>query len=163
MQAKRNADIAKRKERELLLSSARDGEGGPRKTQDKFTQGDLMVNASSDVTAALRRTHDLMQSELSRSQFAQETLGSSYIHIACLSVLRKLTRALQNNLLPLSHLYQNPIATSTRYFLLRGHLSALSSVHKSQIRGTLKQRSIFSSGQSHGYSSAGYSTGLSGG
>lgn len=60
----------------MLLSSARDGEGGRRKTREKFTQGDLMVNASSDVTSALRRTHDLMQSELSRSQFAQETLGS---------------------------------------------------------------------------------------
>lgn len=77
MQAKRNADIAKRKERELLLSSARDGDGGRRKTQEKFTQGDLAVNASSDVTSALRRTHNLMQSELSRSQFAQETLGLS--------------------------------------------------------------------------------------
>ena len=77
LQAKRNADIAKRKERELLLSSAREGDGGRRKVQEKFTQGDLMVNASSDVTAALRRTHHLMQSELSRSQFAQETLGLS--------------------------------------------------------------------------------------
>ena len=76
LQAKRNADIAKRKERELLLSSAREGDGGRRKKQENFTQGDLEVNASSDVTAALRRTHDLMQSELSRSQFAQETLGS---------------------------------------------------------------------------------------
>lgn len=42
---------------------------------NKFTQNDVVVNASSDVTAALRRTHELMQAELSRSQFAQETLG----------------------------------------------------------------------------------------
>lgn len=45
---------------------------------EKFTQNDLVTNASSDVTAALRRTHELMQAELSRSQFAQETLGTSY-------------------------------------------------------------------------------------
>lgn len=42
---------------------------------EKLTQDDLILNASNDVTAALRRTHDLMQVELSRSQFAQETLG----------------------------------------------------------------------------------------
>jgi hypothetical protein len=45
------------------------------KGANKFTQNDVVVNASSDVTAALRRTHELMQAELSRSQFAQETLG----------------------------------------------------------------------------------------
>lgn len=42
------------------------------------------MNASSDVTAALRRTHELMQAELSRSQFAQETLGMLlFIFISC--------------------------------------------------------------------------------
>lgn len=35
------------------------------------------MNASTDVTVALRRTHSLLQSELSRSQFATETLNSS--------------------------------------------------------------------------------------
>lgn len=34
-----------------------------------------MTNVSNDVTLALRRTHQLMQSELSRSHFAQQTLG----------------------------------------------------------------------------------------
>lgn len=33
------------------------------------------MNAAGDVTAALRRTHQTMQAELSRSQFAQQTLG----------------------------------------------------------------------------------------
>lgn len=37
----------------------------------------MLVNASSDVTSALRRTHDLLTSELSRSRFAQETLDQS--------------------------------------------------------------------------------------
>ncbi|RKF62752.1 putative sec20 domain-containing protein [Erysiphe neolycopersici] len=35
------------------------------------------INASSDVTAALRRTHDLMANELSRSQFVHDTLKES--------------------------------------------------------------------------------------
>ena len=34
----------------------------------------MLVNAASDVTAALRRTHELMLAELERSRFAQETL-----------------------------------------------------------------------------------------
>lgn len=33
------------------------------------------MNAAGDVTAALKRTHQTMQAELSRSQFAQQTLG----------------------------------------------------------------------------------------
>ena len=36
-----------------------------------------MLSASGDVTAALRRTHQLMQSELQRSHFAHETLQRS--------------------------------------------------------------------------------------
>ena len=40
-----------------------------------MTQDDMAADAASDVTAALRRTQMLMQQELSRSQFAQETLG----------------------------------------------------------------------------------------
>lgn len=42
---------------------------------EKLTQDELELNAAGDVTAALRRTHQLMQAELSRSRFAQETLG----------------------------------------------------------------------------------------
>ena len=43
------------------------------------------MNASSDVTAALRRTHNLMTSELERSRFAQETLENSTRDLATLS------------------------------------------------------------------------------
>lgn len=74
LQANRNAELSKRKERELLFSKPRDDDT-QRKSSSKLTHDDLVVNASSDVTAALRRTHELMQAELSRSQFAQETLG----------------------------------------------------------------------------------------
>jgi len=74
LQANRNAENARRKERELLFTRSNDDKArhGP---SEKFTQNDLVTSASSDVTAALRRTHELMQAELSRSQFAQETLG----------------------------------------------------------------------------------------
>lgn len=42
----------------------------------------MVAQASSDVTAALRRTHLLMQGELSRSRFAQETLEQSTAALA---------------------------------------------------------------------------------
>lgn len=74
LQAKRNAELAKRKERELLLMRSHSS-SEKRNQSEKLTQDDLVLNASNDVTAALRRTHRLMQAELSRSQFAQETLG----------------------------------------------------------------------------------------
>ncbi|KAI9758802.1 MAG: hypothetical protein M4579_002816 [Chaenotheca gracillima] len=82
--AKRASEVAKRKERELLFAGQQDSEGSegaPRRRQasgkDKLSQDELVANASSDVTAALRRTHQLMSSELSRSQFAQDTLDQS--------------------------------------------------------------------------------------
>lgn len=74
LQAKKNAEVAKRKERDLLFSKSPEAESRKIPTE-KLTQDELMRNASSDVTSALRRTHQLMQAELSRSQFAQETLG----------------------------------------------------------------------------------------
>lgn len=76
LQAKRNAELAKRKERELLLSRSHSSEG--KQPTEKLTQDDLVLNASNDVTSALRRTHQLMQAELSRSQFAQSTLGENH-------------------------------------------------------------------------------------
>ncbi|KAL3482466.1 P-loop containing nucleoside triphosphate hydrolase protein [Aspergillus californicus] len=84
LQAKRNAELARRKERELLLSRS---EGVQRRnsTKEKLTQEDIARNASKDVTAALRRTHQLMQAELSRSQFAQETLEQSGAALSSLS------------------------------------------------------------------------------
>ncbi|KAJ5668422.1 uncharacterized protein N7477_006992 [Penicillium maclennaniae] len=85
LQAKRNAELAKRKERELLLSRSQSPSERQRHPSEKFTQHDLVLNASNDVTAALRRTHNLMQAELSRSQFAQETLEQSTAAISSLS------------------------------------------------------------------------------
>ena len=40
-------------------------------------QEELVLNASSDITSSLKRTHTLLVSELSRSQFATETLSQS--------------------------------------------------------------------------------------
>jgi protein transport protein SEC20 len=41
-----------------------------------------VVSAASDVTAALRRTHDLMAGELARSDFARQTLAESSAALA---------------------------------------------------------------------------------
>ena len=94
LQAKRNEEAAKRKERERLFAGIQSSEDGGKagsgggygrrrgNNSEKLTQDELVVNASSDVTAALRRTHQLMQTELQRSQFAHETLRmftSSYL------------------------------------------------------------------------------------
>ncbi|KAF3390597.1 Replication factor C subunit 2 [Penicillium rolfsii] len=105
LQAKRNAELAKRKERELLLSRSQ-ASSEKRGPSEKFTQEDLVLNASNDVTAALRRTHHLMQAELSRSQFAQETLEQSTAAISSLSesyssldTLLANSRSLANSLL----------------------------------------------------------------
>ena len=103
LSAKRASEDAKRKERELLFQSLQavvpssagdpvdrvsDGSGskhdlfaGRRLQQQKPTQHlsptDLESQASSDITAALRRTHNLLSTELSRSRFAQETFNTS--------------------------------------------------------------------------------------
>ena len=81
--AKRNAEAAKRKEREILFADLRQGTDAPlgshgrRKGQEKLTKDDILLSASNDVTAALRRAHRLMGQELERSQFARQTLGKS--------------------------------------------------------------------------------------
>ncbi|KGO71220.1 Sec20 [Penicillium italicum] len=104
LQAKRNAELAKRKERELLLSRSHPSE--KKQPTEKLTQDDLVLNASNDVTSALRRTHQLMQAELSRSQFAQSTLEQSTAAITSLSesysgldTLLSSSRSLANSLL----------------------------------------------------------------
>ncbi|OKL57609.1 hypothetical protein UA08_07295 [Talaromyces atroroseus] len=94
LQANRNAETARRKERELLFVRSSDRDES-RKGTNKFTQNDVTINASNDVTAALRRTHELMQAELSRSQFAQETLES----YTKLDTVLSSTRALVSSLL----------------------------------------------------------------
>lgn len=81
--AKRNAEAAKRREREILFADLRQGTDAPlgshgrRKGQEKLTKDDILLSASNDVTAALRRAHRLMGQELERSQFARQTLGKS--------------------------------------------------------------------------------------
>ncbi|KAH9879213.1 hypothetical protein J1614_002652 [Plenodomus biglobosus] len=86
--AKHNADRAKLKERELLFNNLQSGSSTPsstyrqRKQQQGVSEGEVVAQASSDVTAALRRTHQLMQNELSRSRFAQETLEQSTAALA---------------------------------------------------------------------------------
>lgn len=50
-----------------------------------MTAEELELNASSDVTAALRRTHGLLQSNVEQSQFAQQTLEESSEALASLS------------------------------------------------------------------------------
>ncbi|CAO2656753.1 Nn.00g055560.m01.CDS01 [Neocucurbitaria sp. VM-36] len=86
--AKHNANRAKLKERELLFSNLQSGSSTPsstyrqRKQQQGLSEGEVVTQASSDVTSALRRTHQLMQNELSRSRFAQETLEQSTAALA---------------------------------------------------------------------------------
>ncbi|KAL8914019.1 MAG: hypothetical protein Q9171_001270 [Xanthocarpia ochracea] len=89
LQAKRSAEAAKRKERELLFAGVQEGASasgkGRRQDQEQLSKGEAELNASSDVTAALRRVHSLMQSEVSRSQFALETLHQSTAALSSLS------------------------------------------------------------------------------
>ena len=78
LQAKRQEEAAKRKEREQLFASIQEdgtrGGLGRRKGQEKLTQDQLTVNASQDLTAALRNLQESMQTGLEQSSFANETL-----------------------------------------------------------------------------------------
>ena len=94
--AKRASEAAKQKEREDLFASIQQPSqsasgaaasdlfaGRSSQAQSKnLTQDEVLVSASTDVTSALRRTHDLLTSELSRSRFAQETLDQSTAALA---------------------------------------------------------------------------------
>ena len=99
--AKRAADESKIKERKLVFASLQQASdpSSPtstppngattadlfagrstlqRRQQHKnLTKDELLVAQSSDVTSALRRTTDLLSTELSRSRFAQETFDES--------------------------------------------------------------------------------------
>ncbi|CZS94640.1 related to protein transport membrane glycoprotein Sec20 [Rhynchosporium graminicola] len=93
--AKRSLVAAQRAERDLLLQSylePRSGNSSPAPGQQRRNQQNIelskdekTVNASSDVTMALRRTHDMMAAELARSKFAHETLNESTAALAQLS------------------------------------------------------------------------------
>ena len=99
--AKRAADESKVKERKLVFASLQQASdpssptstppnGGTaadlfagrsqlqkRQAHKNLTKDELLVAQSSDVTSALRRTTDLLSTELSRSRFAQETFDES--------------------------------------------------------------------------------------
>ena len=97
--AKKASEAAKQKERELVFASLQNPPQSdlPNGTADgtnpqqpdlfagrralaqksKLTKEELEVDAASTVTASLRRTHDLLSTELSRSRFAQETFDQS--------------------------------------------------------------------------------------
>jgi len=47
------------------------------RNQKQSTQEEMVLSASSDLTSSLRRTHNLLTNELSRSRFAHETLETS--------------------------------------------------------------------------------------
>lgn len=88
LQAKRTADAAQRKERQQLFSGLAsadsDSPSHPRRQRRAAaaaadsTNGEAQLrDAANDVTAALRRTHQHMQAELHRSEFARATLQRS--------------------------------------------------------------------------------------
>ncbi|KAI0899351.1 Sec20-domain-containing protein [Annulohypoxylon nitens] len=102
--AKRNLQLAQRQERELLyasFSNPRSGASSPavavaetaislpsrRKTQKRseMTKEEQMISASNDVTESMRRAHDLMAAELSKSDFAHNTLKESTASLSQLS------------------------------------------------------------------------------
>jgi protein transport protein SEC20 len=100
--AKKASQSAKQKERELIFASLNnppppESTASPNgSAQDLFsarrkhpasntkqlTKEELEVDASTNVTASLRRTHDLLSTELSRSRFAQETFDQSTAALA---------------------------------------------------------------------------------
>ncbi|KAL8791541.1 MAG: hypothetical protein Q9195_005869 [Heterodermia aff. obscurata] len=89
LQAKRNAEAAERREKEVLFSGVQEGNGESghirRKGQEKLSHDEVLLNASNDVTVALKRAHALMQIELTKSQFAQETLEESTTALSTLA------------------------------------------------------------------------------
>ncbi|KAF2675460.1 hypothetical protein BT63DRAFT_409545 [Microthyrium microscopicum] len=81
VQSKRNAQLARIQERDLLFNNKSDGqsEEAPflRRARDRPKGQDEAVAASGDVTAALRRTQQLLLTEVQRSHFAQEIFDQS--------------------------------------------------------------------------------------
>ncbi|KAI5919243.1 Sec20-domain-containing protein [Camillea tinctor] len=96
--AKRNLQLAQRQERELLYASFANPRSGtsspmpaapqPRRKQQvtsEMSKEEQMISASHDVTQSMRRTHDLMAAELSKSDFAHNTLRESTMALSQLS------------------------------------------------------------------------------
>ncbi|KAK3069575.1 Protein transport protein sec20, partial [Teratosphaeriaceae sp. CCFEE 6253] len=106
LSAKRACEQAKAKEREILFTSlrappppndtnpsddsstpqdlfaGRSGRLEQKQKRKELSNDEQLVGASTDVTAALRRTHNLLSTELSRSRFAQETFDESTAALA---------------------------------------------------------------------------------
>lgn len=96
IQSKENLKQAQRRERELLWASfsqprsaGTSGAASPRpvdrprrKPRGEMSKDEQTVASSGDVTQALRRTHDMMAAELSRSDFARKTLQESTAALA---------------------------------------------------------------------------------
>ncbi|KAI2783551.1 Sec20-domain-containing protein [Daldinia loculata] len=101
--AKRNLQLAQRQERELLyasFSSPRSGASSPLppesatllppsrrkpRARAEMSKEEQMLSASSDVTESMRRTHDMMAAELSKSDFAHNALKESTAALSQLS------------------------------------------------------------------------------
>ncbi|KAK2748366.1 hypothetical protein FQN57_001026 [Myotisia sp. PD_48] len=75
LSAKQNAENAQRKEWQALFGQRSDVK--QRRAPSKLSHDEMVVNASKDVTSALQHTHRLIEEELSRSHFVQETLEQS--------------------------------------------------------------------------------------
>lgn len=76
--SKRDAALARAQERDLLFASKDSDEAVFRRRTERSKGGqDEAVAASGDVTAALQRTLQLMQTEVQRSHFAQEVFNQS--------------------------------------------------------------------------------------
>ncbi|KAK5713524.1 Protein transport protein sec20 [Elasticomyces elasticus] len=101
LSAKRASEAAKAKERELVFASLRtepvQNTTDPNNTipRDLFanrsslkqkhkplSKDETLAATSTDITSALRRTHALLSTELSRSRFAQETFDQSTAALA---------------------------------------------------------------------------------
>lgn len=160
LHAKRNAEAAKRKERELLFEGIREGTepvgsfGRRKGGQEKLSQDELLLNATNDVTAALRETHSLMQVEVSRSQFAHETLRKNLMPTFDLISFQNQSLRAKNNQRPHSQLYRKTTAASTAFYPRPVPLSPVYFILRNQTPGISKVHSTFSSAQSLGFSSA---------
>jgi protein transport protein SEC20 len=72
LKAKRNLESSHATNRNLLF----DGRTGPSSRRDEYTSN-AVLQASSDVTSELRRAHEMMSNELSKSALSQELLEQS--------------------------------------------------------------------------------------
>lgn len=91
LSAKKASEAAKTRERELVFASLQHSSdpstpvsngdlfAGRKRHQQRqqLSKDELLVANASDLTASLRRTHDLLGTELQRSRFAQETFDQS--------------------------------------------------------------------------------------